>query len=86
MSDRADGGLGGRVEHPIEEWTDRELVDQLVYVRAEFADMDIALDDPNSPMAEIEREIARRGLEIPGGSDLSTPGREESNPDDEAMR
>jgi hypothetical protein len=77
MPDRTDGG---HVDHPIEEWTDQELLDQLVYVRAEFADMEVGPDDTTSPMAEIKAEIARRGLEAPEGSDLSTPGRQHRDP------
>jgi hypothetical protein len=67
-------------DHPIEDWTDEEVLDQLVYVRAEFADMEFGPDDTTSPEAAIEAEIARRGLTLPQGSDLSTPGREEQDP------
>ncbi|MGF1665397.1 MAG: hypothetical protein ACFCVC_03895 [Acidimicrobiia bacterium] len=86
MPDHADGGLGAHVEHPIEEWTDQELLDQLVYVRAEFADMEAGQDDTASPMAEIEAEIVSRGLGIPEGADLATPGRQAQDPSGDPQR
>jgi hypothetical protein len=67
--------------HPIEEWSDQELLDQLEYVRAEYADMEVGPDDTTSPEAAIKEEIARRGLQPPQGEDLSTPGRAERDPD-----
>lgn len=65
------------LDHPLEEWSDAELLDQLRYVRAEFADMDTDTDEDASPEGAIAQEIRRRGLDVPEGEDLDTPGRAE---------
>lgn len=69
-------------DHPIEEWTDEELLDQLVFLRGEMADEppEVNADPETSPVAAVEQEIARRGLTIPAGADPRTPGREDTDP------
>jgi hypothetical protein len=48
--------------HPIEDWSDHELIDQYRYVKGEFSE-----DDPESeegPLDALVEEIARRGLTV----------------------
>lgn len=65
---------------PIEEWTDAELLDQYRFTQAEIADEDSEyLQSDDSPLAVLEAEIERRGLEAQGEAvepDASSPGRE----------
>ena len=64
-------------DHPIEEWSDQELLDQYRYIAAELSqDLAVNREADNSPIDVITEEIQRRGLEIPAGSSLTTPGRE----------
>ena len=50
--------------HPIEEWTDHELIDQYRYVKAEFAAEDPDyLESDDSALAALSSEITRRGLD-----------------------
>jgi hypothetical protein len=74
--------MSGTPDHPIEEWTDEELLDQLVFVRGELADREPVMnaDAETSPVAAIEEEIERRGLTVPPGSDPRMPGRENTQP------
>ena len=74
--------MSGAPDHPIEEWTDEELLDQLVFMRGELQDREpvMSADAETSPVAAIEEEIERRGLTVPPGSDPRTPGRESGRP------
>jgi hypothetical protein len=68
--------------HPIEEWTDHELIDQYRYVKAETAD-DVPdhRSSDDGPLAALVEEIGRRGLEVLAddvGADPSSAGRETS--------
>jgi hypothetical protein len=48
--------------HPIEDWSDHELIDQYRYVKGELSE-----DDPESeegPLDALVEEIARRGLTV----------------------
>ena len=75
--------MSGTPHHPIEEWSDEELLDQLVFLRGELADQPEAMDDADTnPLASVEEEIARRGLSVPAGSDPHMPGREDQAPSD----
>ena len=50
--------------HPIEEWTDHELIDQYRYVKAELAAEDRDhLESDDSALASLISEIIRRGLD-----------------------
>jgi hypothetical protein len=70
--------------HPIEKWTDHELIDQYRYISAELADDDseyVKSDD--GPIAAIEEEINRRGLDVLADEiqpDPSSAGREADGP------
>jgi hypothetical protein len=62
------------VDHPIEEWSDQELIDQYRYVAAEFSQD--SSENRHDVKAQILEEIQKRGLEVPVDSSLDTPGRE----------
>ena len=70
--------------HPIEKWADHELLDQYRYLSAELADDDPAyLRRDDSPIAAIEEEINRRGLELVADDvqpDAASAGREAEGP------
>jgi len=70
--------------HPIEKWTDHELIDQYRYLSAELADDDPEyLRSDDSPIATIEEEINRRGLEVVAADvqpDPASAGREAEGP------
>jgi hypothetical protein len=48
--------------HPIEDWTDHELIDQYRYVQGELNDEDPKNDDGS--LDALVEEIARRGLTV----------------------
>jgi len=70
--------------HPIEKWTDRELIDQYRYLSAELAATDPEyLNSDQSPIAAIEEEIKRRGLDFLADNvqpDPASAGREAEGP------
>ena len=50
--------------HPIEEWTDHELIDQYRYIKAELAAEEREyLESDDSALAALISEITRRGLD-----------------------
>jgi hypothetical protein len=58
--------------HPIEDWTDHELIDQYRYVTGELDD-----EDPESaegPLDALVEEIARRGLTVLADDVEADPG------------
>ncbi|MCA1735345.1 MAG: hypothetical protein LC739_04310 [Actinobacteria bacterium] len=62
---------------PIEEWSNSELLDQHRFIAAELAqETEFKKSGDNRPLDVIEEEIRRRGLAIPQGRSLDTPGRE----------
>ena len=71
-------------KHPIEKWADHELVDQYRYLSAELADDDSEyLNSDDSPIAAIEEEIQRRGLDLLADDvrpDPASAGREDEGP------
>jgi hypothetical protein len=64
------------VDHPIEDWSDQELIDQYRYIAAELSQE--ARQSRDDVKARILTEIRRRGLEVPTDSSLTTPGREKA--------
>jgi hypothetical protein len=63
--------------HPIENWTDHELIDQYRYVQGELNDEDPDNDD--GPLDALVEEIARRGLTVLADdveADSASAGRE----------
>ena len=70
--------------HPIEKWTDHELIDHYRYLSAELADDDSEyLNSDDSPIAAIEEEIKRRGLDVLADDvqpDPASAGREAEGP------
>jgi hypothetical protein len=63
--------------HPIEDWSDHELIDQYRYVKGELADEEPESDD--GPLDALVEEIARRGLTPLGDdveADVASAGRE----------
>lgn len=63
-------------DHPIESWTDEELLDQYRYIRAELAeDRQVNKDSENNPAEVLADEIRRRRLPLPTGSSSQSPGR-----------
>jgi hypothetical protein len=63
--------------HPIEEWTDHELIDQYRYVQGELNDEDPKNDDGS--LDALVEEIARRGLTVLADdveADTASAGRE----------
>ncbi|HVR33636.1 MAG TPA: hypothetical protein VMS74_13140 [Acidimicrobiia bacterium] len=69
--------------HPLEEWTDQELIDHYRYLLAETADLPDGGSLDESPVDITRAEILRRGLaddvdEIE--ADASSPGREGFDP------
>ena len=69
--------------HPIEKWTDYELIDQYRYLSAELAAIDSEyLRSDQSPIAAIEEEIKARGLEVADDvpPDPASAGRETEEP------
>ena len=48
--------------HPIEEWSDHELIDQYRYVKGELADEEP--ETQGGPLDALVEEIARRGLTV----------------------
>lgn len=69
-------------DHPLEEWSDHELIDQYRYVKGELADEDPGYrKSDESPLAALVEEIARRGLEVLADdveADPASAGREKS--------
>jgi len=47
--------------HPIEDWTDHELIDQYRYLKGDLADQ--GLESEDGPLDALVEEIGRRGLE-----------------------
>ena len=70
--------------HPIERWTDHELVDQYRFLTAELADDDPQyLKSDDSPLAAVEEELKRRGLDVVADDvepDPASAGREVEGP------
>ena len=70
--------------HPIEKWTDHELVDQYRFLTAELAADDSQyLKSDDSPLAAIEEELRRRGLDVLADDvepDSASAGREVDGP------
>ena len=70
--------------HPIEEWTDHELIDQYRYIKAELAAEEREyLESDDSALAALISEITRRGLDdlaeaVEG--DPASAGREAEGP------
>jgi hypothetical protein len=63
-------------DHPIEDWTDEELLDQYRYVKAELSqERPFNKVGDNRPTDVLVAEIERRGLTLPGGSSAASPGR-----------
>ncbi len=70
--------------HPIEEWSDEELLAQYRYLLAEMADVPDEDSDDESPVEIARQEIMRRGLEEQvdeADADAASPGREIFDPD-----
>ena len=68
-------------DHPIEEWTDEELLEQYRYVEAELAqERDFNKEGDNRPGDVLVDEIRRRGLPIPKEASPASPGRESEDP------
>ena len=70
------------MSHPVEEWTDEELIDQYRYLEAETEDMPVSEGD-DEPIERLLAEIRRRGLESALDEvdpDAASPGREDSDP------
>ena len=69
--------------HPIEEWTDQQVIDQYRYLLAETADLPDGGIHEESPVDIIRAEIMRRGLEDASDEtdpDGSIPGPEGFDP------
>ena len=67
-------------DHPIESWTDEELLSQYRYIRAELAEeRQVNKDSENNPAEVLAEEIRRRGLPLPTDSSAGSPGREDEN-------
>ena len=67
---------------PIEEWTDDELLAQHRFIKAELnEESTFKKTGDNRPLDVIEEEIRARGLRVPEGASLDTPGREKQAPD-----
>jgi hypothetical protein len=67
-------------DHPIESWTDEELLDQYRYIRAELAeDRQVNKDSENNPAEVLADEIRRRRLPLPTHSSAASPGREDED-------
>lgn len=58
--------------HPIEDWSDHELIDQYRYVKGELSDEDPASED--GPLDALVEEIARRGLTVLADDVEADPG------------
>ncbi len=52
-----------REDHPVENWTDDELIDQYRYIKAGFAGDDSEYLDNDENVAALIQEIIRRGLD-----------------------
>jgi hypothetical protein len=52
-----------RDDHPVEDWTDDELIDQYRYIKAEFGGDDSEYLDNDDNVAALIQEIIRRGLD-----------------------
>jgi hypothetical protein len=50
-------------DHPVEDWTDDELIDQYRYIKAEFGGDDSEYLDNDDNVAALIQEIIRRGLD-----------------------
>lgn len=50
-------------DHPVEDWTDVELIDQYRYIKAEFGGDDSEYLDNDDNVAALIQEIIRRGLD-----------------------
>jgi hypothetical protein len=67
-------------EHPIEQWSDHELIDQYRYVQGELSDEDLTTRD--APLSALVEEIARRGLSVLADDvepDPASAGREQDD-------
>ena len=68
-------------DHPIESWTDEELLDQYRYITAELSqERQVAKESDNNPAEVLADEIRRRGLSLPVDSSAASPGREAEDP------
>ena len=68
-------------DHPIESWTDEELLEQFRYIRAELAqERQVSKESDNNPAEVLADEIRRRGLSLPTDSSAASPGREAKDP------
>ena len=64
-------------DHPIEKWSDHELLDQYRYVQGELSDEEPETE--NGPLNALVEEIGRRGLSFLADEiepDPSSAGRE----------
>ena len=67
-------------EHPIEQWSDHELIDQYRYVQGELSDEELTTRD--GPLGALVEEIARRGLSVLADDvepDAASAGREQDD-------
>ena len=68
-------------DHPMESWTDEELLDQYSYIRAELAqERPVSKESDNNPAEVLADEIRRRGLPLLTDSSAASPGREAQDP------
>ena len=68
-------------DHPIESWTDDEVLEQYRYIRAELAqERAVSKEGENNPAEVLADEIRRRGLALPTDSSAASPGREAEDP------
>ena len=68
-------------DHPIESWTDEELLAQYRYVEAELAEeRPFNKQGDNRPSDVLVEEIRRRGLPVPREASAASPGRESEEP------
>lgn len=68
-------------DHPIESWTDEELLAQYRYIAAELAEeRSFNKQGDNRPGDVLAEEIRRRGLTVPQEASAASPGRESEEP------
>ena len=68
-------------DHPIEDWTDDELLAQYRYIEAELAqEQQFNKEGDNRPSDVLIEEIRRRGLSVPRDASAASPGRESEEP------
>ena len=68
-------------DHPIESWTNEELLEQYRYIRAELAqERPVNTDGDNNPEEILADEIRRRGLPLPAEASTTSPGRQGAEP------